>query len=171
MKTRRTALTLIEVLLATTLAVMVMGTLTATLTGVLQSQHTAARHVEGLKALAALGQQWRRDVHESQSVELPKPDAPAQTLNLALTAERVVEYTLAPEGLVRLARGPGQPDARETYYLPGMRPLGWNADAQASGILSLTVGILARQGDDPEAVRRRFTLDAALVNLRREAAP
>jgi hypothetical protein len=82
-----------------------------------------------------------------------------------------VQYTIDDRGAERLVKHADQVVSRERFTLAEMRCLAWQDDISASRRVSLVIGRLARQGDDPLAVKAKFTIAAALPPVSMQVQP
>jgi type II secretory pathway pseudopilin PulG len=161
--TRRSGITLVEMVVAITVGAVLMGLLGATVSRVLVANSLAGEHLEGLVALGQVAQQFRRDVHSATHAEVKNAAGSPQRLVLDADDGSQIEYQIEPTGLRRTVTQSGSVKHRETFILPGMKVIGWNDDFQTTGELALIVGWVARQGHDDGTLRNRFPIRASLA--------
>jgi hypothetical protein len=82
-----------------------------------------------------------------------------------------VQYTLDDWGVERLLKASDQVVSRERFHLAEMRCQQWQDPVQTPGRVALMIARLARQGDDPAAVKSTFTIEAALPRAVPEVQP
>lgn len=168
---KRTAMTLVELLFALFIATAFVGMLAVMMARLLASENSSTRHLEGMVSLAQLGEQLRRDAHAASGARIEPLDSQPRVLSLELASGRTVQYTLDDRGVERLEKQADQVVSRERFTLAEMRCLSWQDDIALSRRVSLVVGRLGRQGDDPAAVLSKFTIAAALPPLAMQVQP
>lgn len=165
MNRNRVGMTLMEVMLAMVIATAVVSVLGITVSRMLLSNGVAHQHVQTVTTLGRLGEEFRRDAHAASHVAL---DGPENARQLTLTGEEnsKVVYQFVPGGVERLASQDDQLRRRESFLLPGMRPIAWSLDEDRHEV-ALAVGRLARPGSDDKTLRGQFSI---LASLRRTQA-
>jgi hypothetical protein len=129
---------------------------------VLMANSAAGEHLEGVVALARLGEQFRRDVHAASAAKIEKDGDQFRKLELDDSSGGQIEYEICPEGLRRTVLRSAQPQARELFVLAGMKVQGWNEDAATTGELAMRISRLARRGADETTTGRPFSIAAAV---------
>lgn len=159
---RRSAMTLVELLIAMFVATALLGTLAAVVSRILRSDTSGTAHLETMVRLSQLGEQLRRDGHDARDVRVEAPDGQPRVLRLAATDGRTIRYTVDDHGVDRAVSHADQIVSRDRFQLPAVRCLAWHDEIAASRRVSLVAGRLARQGDEPAAVTSKFTIAVAL---------
>lgn len=114
---KRSGWTLIE-LLATISVLGVVMTLSGTMfVAMSRSERNALRSCAAQQTLARLNEQFRRDVHQADAVEITETDPGQFTLTLAAANSLVSRYAIHQHDLQRLAAAPDG-EHRETYRIP-----------------------------------------------------
>jgi len=167
----RTALTLIELLFALFMATAFIGMLAVAMSRLLASENSSTRHLESIVSLSQLGEQLRRDVHSASNARVEQLDGQPRALHLELADNETVQYTIDDRGAERVARHADQIVSRERFMLAEMRCLAWQDEIAAARRVSLVIGRLARQGDDPAAVKSKFAIAAALPPVSDQVPP
>lgn len=167
----RTAMTLVELLFAMFVATILTGTLAVVMFRVLSSEDSTARHLETIVALSQLGEQLRSDAHAASDARVEPLDGQPRVLHLDLPDGKTVQYTIDDCGADRLAERAGQVVSRERFTLAEMRCLAWQDEIASSRRVSLVIGRLARQGDDPTAVKSKFTIAGSLPPAAKQVHP
>jgi type II secretory pathway pseudopilin PulG len=165
---RRRGMTLVELMLAMFVATAVVGMLAAIVSRIMMANAAGRDHLQTVVALARLGEQFRRDVHEARGASVVPSDGPASRLKLDAGANRAIEYEITPAGLARRVLIADKVQKRDLFILPGMKCLDWKIE-DGGRLVSLEIGRLDRPTSDAAVVATRFPLVAALANL--DAAP
>jgi len=156
---KRRGMTIIEVTIAVTLAVVVLGTLTITVSRLLLSSGSAQDHLQDLTALGRLGEQFRGDAHAASTVRIVEGE-PRQ-LVFGGDGDSTISYTIVPEGLDRVEQAADQVRSRERFVMTGLVPLGWKLEGESSQV-ALEMGRLTRPREADEIASGRFSIAAAL---------
>jgi type II secretory pathway pseudopilin PulG len=164
MNRRRGGMTLIEIIVAMTIATAMIGLLAAAVSRVMMASAAAHEHLRTVVTLGRLGEQFRRDAHASHRSTVDASNDQAARLTLEAGPNRTVEYEITPQGLRRVASTADKATQRELFVLPGMKFLGWKSD-EDSRFVSLVIGRLARPGSEDPTLGGRFSIDASLAKV------
>jgi type II secretory pathway pseudopilin PulG len=158
-------MTLVEVVVAMSIATALIGVLAAAVSRVIVSNAAAQEHLQTVVTLGRLGEQFRRDAHGANQATIEEvKDQPAR-LKFAAEADRTIEYEITPAGLARVVTSGDKTQHRDLYVLGGMKPLGWKLDADGRAI-SLDMGRLARPQDGDTTLGGRFSIVASLAQAK-----
>jgi len=149
---------LIELVSAMGIAATVLGVLAFTFSSVLTANEKSHEHVTMLASLGRLGEQLRQDVHNATAAQVTGSDDEASRLTLTTDAG-LVEFEFAPTGLTRRVKVTTGPERRESYQLPGLKPLSWQLD-EAGRQVALRLGRLARDSQGEPTVGSQFLISA-----------
>jgi len=161
-KRSHVGMTLIEMMLAMVISTVVVTVLGITVSRMLLSNGVAHQHVQTVTTLGRLGEEFRRDAHAAAQVALEGPDD-ARQLALTVEANQKIVYQFVSGGVERLVSQDDQLRRRDSFLLPGMRPLAWTFDQNRREV-ALEIGRLARPSSDDETLRGQFSILAKLRN-------
>ncbi len=162
---RARGMTLVELVIATGVAIAILGILATIVTRVMAVNAAAADHLSSLVAVGRLGEQFRQDAHAAASAERDATGG-VERLRFAL-ADRTIEYTLAAAGVERVVLKNNQPVARETFVMPHMRATGFDDRAPPDEV-TLLVARVARPAGGVDTLHKAFPITA---RLGRDARP
>ena len=166
---RNAGITLVEMVIAITMATALMTVLTAVVVRVISANHAATDHLAALVGVGRLGEQFRRDVHAATSAKIDQHDQESPRILLSDDDGNKIEYTLAGDAVHRDASSSGAGRNRETYYLPGLHVVGCDRQGDDGRRLSLRIGRIAADNVEPLAIGGQFTIDALLATDRTPA--
>jgi len=155
---KRAGMMLVELVSGMAIVGTIIGVLAFTLSRVLIANEKSHEHVTMLASLGRLGEQLRLDVHAATAAQVTGGEGDTSRLTLTTDAG-LVEFELAPTGLTRRVKVASGPEHRETYQLPGLRPLGWQLD-EAGRQVALRVGRLAHGAEEDSIVSSQFLISA-----------
>jgi type II secretory pathway component PulJ len=122
--------------------------LSAVLAAATLSMHTIYRASDQMhdalatqRQLERLATDLRTDAHAAEAATVNRDGAGGQpeTLQLALSDDRIVRYTARPEGFVRTVLGADQVQQRETYRLAPVTEARWQVQTERpTPLVSLT---------------------------------
>ncbi len=158
-KGERRAYTLIEMMIAMTIVVGLMGTLGALVSQVITANSASAEHLDDVAALGALGRQFRGDVRVAAKVAISQPDAAVQILSLTTRDGTTIEYKIDGATLQRAGTSAtaSRPLRREAFAFNTMHFIGWK---QEGNEVALTI---ARTGRAPADVESTAMFDMVAV--------
>jgi Tfp pilus assembly protein PilE len=156
---RAAGMTLIEMVIAMSLAAAVLSTLAVIVTRMMAVQSLANDHLSTLVTVGRLGEQFRDDAHAAASAGRDAAGGD-QRISFAL-ADRTIRYTVAEPGIERVVLKDDQPVARDTFMMPLMRVIGFD-DAAASGEVTLLVARVAPLATAEAPPARPFPITARL---------
>ncbi len=158
---KRRGMTLVEVMVTVALSTFVMGILVAVVSRLLVSNTAAHDHLQNLTTLGRLGEQFRSDAHAATDVHVERADKQPQRLTFHTADQSAIAYTIVPEGLRREVSAGDDVRQRELFVFAGMKPLGWQSDAQRREI-ALSIGRLAHPQREDDTIAGKFSIVAAL---------
>lgn len=159
----RAGMMLIEMVSAMGIAATVIGVLAFTFSRVLSANEKSHEHVTMLAGLGRLGEQLRHDVHTATAAQVTGVDGESSRLTLT-TDDGQIDFEFAPTGLTRRVKTASGAERRESYQLPGLKPLSWQVD-EANRQVALRIGRIARDAEGESIVGSQFLISA----LRRPA--
>jgi len=116
---RRAGASLTELVIALTLAAVVLGISASLIRSLFNADRGAALAIAESTNLARLSRIFRQDVHAATTVESVAMAAPlGQRLTLSTSTGEVIRYETVAKGINRIAEQDGQPPHREFYRLP-----------------------------------------------------
>jgi hypothetical protein len=131
--------TLVECMIACTLAGSVLGTIALALHGVCRVDRQTRDAVALELEVCRLAAQFRADAHQAHTAKL-EPAGESAMLSLALPGERTVQYTLQLPGVERVLRDAHTVLHREIYRLPASATARWHIDTSGrSPVASLVL--------------------------------
>jgi len=168
---KRSATTLVEMLVVMTVASVMVGLAVTTLHLLLGAETESTRAVRYNASLARLARAFREDVHDATTIELPPRDSgqPA-TLVLVVGPERTVRYELDAHQVRRLENESAGVPHRETYYFPPHSRLSF-AREEGSGLVRLdleipTRGVVPARGPNLKSAQPRHHVAIEAAPLR-----
>ena len=113
----RRAFTLIEMVIAITVAAALTGIAVSLLIVLLRAEQSGRSHFQRNASIQRLADQWRRDLHAAVGeVAVNHEDRPGCRLTLA--GDRIVRYTIGDDGISREEHAGPKTSRRESYALP-----------------------------------------------------
>jgi hypothetical protein len=153
--------TLIEMVLAIGAVAIVLGLCGGLLHVLLRLDRSGRDHLVETATIGRVARQFRQDVHAAREAKVSGEAAAAAGLELALTEDRTIVYTMRDRALVRTEKRGDIAGRRESYALPfcrggrfGVR----NADSQVWVSLELLRGTGKDTG--PMSLRHDLPIEA-----------
>jgi prepilin-type N-terminal cleavage/methylation domain-containing protein len=135
----RRAYTLIEMIIAISVAATLTGIAMCLLLTMFRSEQSGRAQLAQAESLVRLADQFRQDVHSALGEAVVNPKDP-HDWQFKLTANRVVQYTLANDVLSRQVRSGSKDVQREAFRLPEDSTVAISVDrATNPAVVSLTV--------------------------------
>ena len=133
---KREGYSLIECLIAMALATSALTVVALTTTGVHQAQRRVERQSSSERDICRLASQLRADAHQARSVS--KEDTESDKIELILSDQDSVHYTLQKGRVVRVQHGNKEVVHQETYSLPDGYTAQWELGENGSaGMVTL----------------------------------
>ncbi len=133
----RCGTTLLEMLTVMMMGSVVLGGVAVFLSGMWRSRQAAEGYDSMLNSIVRVASQFRDDVHQATSVELPTGDAQSRTARFTavLPGERKVEYRAEAGGITRIVRIGQQVKHRESYVLPINATARWEVVSSGGNVI------------------------------------
>jgi hypothetical protein len=159
-KRSRAGMMLIEMVSAMGIAATVIGVLAFTFSRVLTANEKSHEHVTMLTSLGRLGEQLRQDIHTATAAQVTGSDEESSRLTLTTDAGQI-DFEFVPTGLTRRVKTASGPERRESFQLPGLKPLSWQVD-EANRQVALRIGRIARDAEGESIIGSQFLISASL---------
>jgi hypothetical protein len=140
-------ITIIEAMIVITCGAAMLGMCAITLQLLMQMNVDSQARLSGANTWERLCGQLREDVHDCEGFELavdPKAPTKPASLQLSLTPDHRVTYTVRDLGVLRDESGPGKAIRHELYSLPKARSARFEQRREAAH--SLVVLVLTQLG-------------------------
>lgn len=119
---KRDAFTLIEMLIAVSVMMTMMGIAFGLLSALLRAERSGIAHVVRLTTVSRLARQFRSDIHAATDLQLPTADPTKPLLQITAGDQRQIQYEIQPQGLLRTETGSARPiPSRDLMRLKGTR--------------------------------------------------
>ncbi len=161
MRRQQAGFTLIELLLAMLFGAAVMTVAISLLARVIRSSGAASDHLRGVVTLSRLGRQFRDDVRTASRATVEAAPAHAARLVLARGKDQIV-YEVDSSKMLRREETTGQGPRHEAYALVGMKVLGFSADSETGGPISIVIARETPRSDGGTVVSGQFELTAVM---------
>jgi prepilin-type N-terminal cleavage/methylation domain-containing protein len=133
--------TLVEVVIAVSIASFVMGGAAVLLQGVWRVERSTRHHARNLAADFRLAEAFRSDVHlaDASAVAQLAGVESADRLALTLADGRTVEYTAGSAQVERVVRRGDETAGRDTFLLKPQATVRWQAGTDGAAMISMLV--------------------------------
>jgi type II secretory pathway pseudopilin PulG len=138
---RAAGFTLLEVVIAVSMASAVMGGAAVLLQGVWRVERSTRHHAQNLAADYRLAETFRSDAHHAHADALQQlaQVEGADKLVLALEDGRLVEYSAGPAQVERVVKRGDEIAGRDTFLLKPNSTVRWQAGAEDAPMISMLV--------------------------------
>jgi prepilin-type N-terminal cleavage/methylation domain-containing protein len=162
----RRAFTLIEMVIAISVAAALTGVAVSLLLVLFRAEQSGRSYIAQAETLRRLADQFRRDAHAAARVAVNQSDPQGWQFDLA--GDSIVRYTKDSDGLRREEEKSAKNVGTETYTLPKDSTPAIEVDRAAKPpVVSLTI----KPGDASLRPGREFRIDAVLARDLRFATP
>ncbi|HEY4310663.1 MAG TPA: prepilin-type N-terminal cleavage/methylation domain-containing protein [Pirellulales bacterium] len=138
---RAAGFTLVEVVVAVSMASAVMGGAAVLLQGVWRVERSTRHHAQNLAADYRLAEAFRSDAHQAQVDALQQlaQVESADKIVLALEDGRTIEYSAGPAQVERVVKRGDEIAGRDTFLLKPSSTVRWQARAEDAPMISMLV--------------------------------
>ena len=176
MNHRRAGIALVELMVGIAIAAALVTTASVLINRLFTANRVAHEHAQTITNLGRLGEDFRRDAHAAFKAGIESVNDQPSRMTFVIPAdgepktEKQIVYSIAPHSVERIVRSGDKALHRDTYLLPGMRPLEWtlsNDHREAA----LAIGRLAQASPGDTALRGKFSIVAVLPQAQDTSAP